>query len=317
MKKIFSYISIFFIAISLFMPFVAGAVPVTPKTESSTSGVYKLLAPIGNLVSINTNSIGDYFNVIFKIAIGLCGALAVVMIIISSIQYMGDESVFGKTEAKSKIFSSVLGLLIALGSYALLNTINPDLLGSKGLTIEQVTINISPDVPQATPRPGDVYPGTSYKYGAAWPSEDKKNKPDDYERGILEKLGISVKKPPCIEVGQTDCTSVYNLDTKYVELLKKIAGKDSEIEITGGTEFWLHGANTLRVHYPGGWVIDLEKTPTLTTYVHGLTKKHLDKWADGGADCYYDSTYGIGMVEEASHFHAMNGKCDINNQGSM
>jgi hypothetical protein len=65
------------------------------------------------------------------------------MIVIGGVQYMGDESIFGKTEAKSKIFSAVLGLIIALGSYALLNTINPDLLGKKGLKIETVSVELN------------------------------------------------------------------------------------------------------------------------------------------------------------------------------
>ena len=103
---------------------------------------YNLLAPIGGLKEVKTDSIGDYFNTIFKIAIGLCGALAVIMIVIGGVQYMGDESVFGKTEAKSKIMSAILGLLIALGAFALLNTIDPALTGKNGLNVDQVTAEI-------------------------------------------------------------------------------------------------------------------------------------------------------------------------------
>jgi lipoprotein-anchoring transpeptidase ErfK/SrfK len=125
--------------------------------------VYTLLAPIGTLVNAPEN-MGDYFNIIFKIAIGLCAALAVVMIVISGIQYMGDESVFSKTEAKSKITSAIFGLLIALGSWALLNTINPDLLGGKGVNIKQVSAEII-DLPDAGD--GDIDPDFAkkdYKY---------------------------------------------------------------------------------------------------------------------------------------------------------
>lgn len=114
------------------------------KLTTSTSdcySVYKLLAPIGDLKEA-PNNMGDYFNTIFLIAIGLCGALAVVMIVIGGVQYMGDESIFGKTEAKSRITSAILGLLIALGSWVLLNTINPDLLGNKGVNIKQVSAEI-------------------------------------------------------------------------------------------------------------------------------------------------------------------------------
>jgi len=113
---------------------------------TSTPNTYELLAPIGNL-KFAPDNIGEYFNTIFMIAIGLCGALAVIMIVLGGIQYMGDESIFGKTEAKSKIMAAILGLLIALGSYALLNTINPDLLNG-GVHIDQVSAEIV-DLPDA------------------------------------------------------------------------------------------------------------------------------------------------------------------------
>jgi len=108
--------------------------------KSTSSDVYTLLAPIGELKTAPSN-FGDYVNTIFKIAIGLCGALAVIMIIIGGIQYMGNESIFGKTEAKGQITNAILGLLIAIGSYALLNTINPDLLKTN-IAIKQVIASI-------------------------------------------------------------------------------------------------------------------------------------------------------------------------------
>jgi len=116
--------------------------------------VYKMLAPIGTITCMDSsgvdkkcigNNIGEYLNFIFKFLIGLCAALAVIMLIISGITYMGDESVFGKTEAKSKMFSAILGLIIALGAYALLNTINPDLTGVNGLNVSAAEIKISAD----------------------------------------------------------------------------------------------------------------------------------------------------------------------------
>lgn len=115
---------------------------VNPQKNITFEKDYQLLAPIGELKEIDTDNIGKYFNTIFLIAIGLAGALAVIMIIIAGVQWMGTDSVFGKTEAKKQITNAVLGLLIALGSYALLNTIDPALLGTKGLTVDQVEIDL-------------------------------------------------------------------------------------------------------------------------------------------------------------------------------
>lgn len=122
--------------------------PIT--TPPADDGTYHLLAPIPGLGQITaTTNIGDYFNIIFKIAIGLCAVLAVVMIVLGGIQYMGDESVFGKTEAKSQIGKAILGLLIAIGSYALLNTINPAMLGTNGVNIAQVSAEIQDETETA------------------------------------------------------------------------------------------------------------------------------------------------------------------------
>jgi len=109
-----------------------------PNTDSSNT--YKLLAPLGpKYKEVQTNDIGEYFNQFFNIAIGLAGALAVIMIVIGGVQWMGSESIFGKAEGKKRVVQAILGLLIAVASYALLNTLNPDLLGKKGLHVDQIT----------------------------------------------------------------------------------------------------------------------------------------------------------------------------------
>lgn len=189
MKKLSSYILSILLIINVFAPFgislnnkdigislnknIAQADEVKDidaKKAIENSNTYTLLAPIGDLKEINTsggtcpgnpdisNGIGCYLNIIFKIAIGLAGALAVIMIVIGGVQYMGDESVFGKTEAKSKIISAILGLFIALGAFALLNTIDPALTGKNGLTIDQVTAQIDDETETAPDAP--VYSGS-------------------------------------------------------------------------------------------------------------------------------------------------------------
>ncbi|MEA3399566.1 MAG: pilin [Patescibacteria group bacterium] len=124
----------------------------------SITGDYNLLAPIGGLTSIDGDTdIGDYLNTIFKIIIGLCGVLAVIMIVIGGIQYMGEESIFGKSQAKNRILSAVFGLLLALGAYSLLNTIDPNLLGEKGLNVMNKVIEITGDVnAPVNTKPADV-----------------------------------------------------------------------------------------------------------------------------------------------------------------
>jgi hypothetical protein len=114
----------------------------TPRQSLVARDEYTLLVPIGDIESIGPETnIGQYINLMFRIILGLSGAIAVVMIVVYGIAWMGDESVFGKTAAKEKIGNAILGLLLALGAYAILYTVNPDLLGGE-LKLKTVSVEI-------------------------------------------------------------------------------------------------------------------------------------------------------------------------------
>lgn len=123
--------------------------------QASNKTIYRLLAPFGGITCMDWSkdnkdpacigsNIGEYLNLIFRIGIGLCAVLAVIMLIVNGIMYMGEESVFGKTEAKKRLLNSVIGLLLALGSWVILNTINPALTGKDGLSISSAETVITP-----------------------------------------------------------------------------------------------------------------------------------------------------------------------------
>jgi hypothetical protein len=120
----------------------------TTTFAQSTGGTYTFLAPIGNFITgtIDLKSAGGittYLQSWFTIAIGIAGVLAVVMIVICGIKLMGTPSASAKSEAKECIRNAIFGLLLAIGSWALLFTINPQL----------VTSNIIMDVSSAPPPP--------------------------------------------------------------------------------------------------------------------------------------------------------------------
>lgn len=74
-------------------------------------------------------NIGEYIQVIYTYAISAAGIIAVLVIIVSGIQWTasaGNSSVI--SSAKSRIVNSLVGLLIAVGSYVILNTLNPYLI---------------------------------------------------------------------------------------------------------------------------------------------------------------------------------------------
>jgi hypothetical protein len=110
-------------------------------------GQYCLLAPLPNIdssVDFKGTSIGKYLNGIFKFMIGLSGVLAVVMLVLGGIQYMSTDAISGKEAGKERMTSSILGLLLALGAFVILNTISPTLT-NLGLTIDKQEISIIGD----------------------------------------------------------------------------------------------------------------------------------------------------------------------------
>jgi cell wall-associated NlpC family hydrolase len=119
-------------------------------TPASTGTNYQLLAPLPdpdnngapleNFV-IDDSALGKYLNLLIQLVIGISGVLAVVMIVMGGIEYMGSELISSKEAGKDKIQNALFGLLIALGAWALLNTINGDLLNSD-VKIDQATVTI-------------------------------------------------------------------------------------------------------------------------------------------------------------------------------
>lgn len=91
---------------------------------------YTLLAPLpltgGELVTKITPA--NYVSGFIKLLIGIAAVLAVFMIVWGGFEYVLTEAVASKTDAKDRITKAILGLLLALSSYLILNTINPDLV---------------------------------------------------------------------------------------------------------------------------------------------------------------------------------------------
>ena len=106
---------VLFLAIISFDP--AGAAP------------YSLLQPIEKVKQANT--IVDYVTNLVPLVIMLAAVLAVVQIVIGGMEWALSESITGKGEGKDRISMALLGLFIALLSYLILNTINPDLVNLK------------------------------------------------------------------------------------------------------------------------------------------------------------------------------------------
>ena len=79
-------------------------------------------------VSPEGGGLVNYINYIFNAALGIGGILAFVMIVVGGVKLMvsgGNPSKI--SDAKDQITSAIIGLLLLLGSWLILNTINPQL----------------------------------------------------------------------------------------------------------------------------------------------------------------------------------------------
>lgn len=232
--------------------------------------------------------LGKFMNIFIDIFIGIVAAIAMIMIVMGGINYVMSDLVTSKEDAKNNIQNAILGLVIALTCYLVLNTINPNLLNLCLDGIPKVSIELE-DIPQ---KAVDGYYGNGqFKSGARW----------DDSIAQLSKLprGVTVNKNECTTIGQQNCTSVRGLNTYIINTIangcwESQGKKDCNIIITGGTENWLHSASG--THRPGSSTIDLSPTADINKYLTGKTTPPTPntKLIKNGINYYYHENHGAG-----------------------
>ncbi len=107
---------------------------------AADNATYKLLQPLPGvsgaqpLVSVGGtghNPFIDYISYLVPFTIGLAALLAVVEIVVGGLEYGFSISPGTQTDGKERMQYALYGLLIALTSYLVLKTINPDLVNLK------------------------------------------------------------------------------------------------------------------------------------------------------------------------------------------
>jgi hypothetical protein len=114
-----------------------------------------LLAPaIGHAAIFEFPKSGDslatYISKLYDVALAIGGILAVLMIVVGGIYFSVSGAVDKQAEGKEMIISALFGLLLLLGSYVLLNTINPELVKLKSPVPENVSPLLKPAAPAST-----------------------------------------------------------------------------------------------------------------------------------------------------------------------
>lgn len=92
---------------------------------------YTFLEPLPGLEEAESQEglFTKYASNIFILSLGIAAVLAVFMIVVGGVQYAATSiNPSAKEAAKKRIWGAISGLLIILGAYLILYTINPDLV---------------------------------------------------------------------------------------------------------------------------------------------------------------------------------------------
>jgi len=163
------------ISVGAILCFVVFPGIVIAQADTSVPIKYVPLAPLPGTGSSNapgaTVELATYLPGIFRLSIAAAGALAVIMIVIGGVQYISTDAISGKSEGKERIQNALVGLLLAIASYAILYTINPNTV-KFNLSIKRPTESTaSPQTssPAASPNPGGNGAGICFAPGGAKP----------------------------------------------------------------------------------------------------------------------------------------------------
>jgi len=95
---------------------------------------YHLMVPLPTASGTVTEveGITDYIKTIYLFAMGIAGVLAMALIVVGGFQWLTATGNTGTiSQAKARINNALLGLVVLLSAYLLLNTINPALVNLK------------------------------------------------------------------------------------------------------------------------------------------------------------------------------------------
>lgn len=116
---------------------------------------YQLTTPFAGFERGATPGIGDYISGLYVYALGVVGVVALGAIIFWGVVYtLSAGMVTKKQDAIDGITQAVYGLLLLLGAYLVLYTINPALVTLREPGVEKLLVAPAITGPSEQPRPG-------------------------------------------------------------------------------------------------------------------------------------------------------------------
>lgn len=106
-----------------------GATLSTPGATVGVPGTVEGYVPLEPLTPYGQyRDFGDYLSTMYQLVVTIGALIAVVMLVTGGVRYMLSEGFTDIDKAKLRIRSALTGLLVLVGSFLILYTINPNLL---------------------------------------------------------------------------------------------------------------------------------------------------------------------------------------------
>jgi len=179
-----------------------------------------------------------YLSGLFNLSIGIAALLAFVMISWGGFTYMTTDAINGKEEGREKIKEAVYGLLLVIGAYAILYTINPQILAFD-LRIQK------PDL-------SNIKDGALIVNTLSGPSLAS----DEVNRVALQTAGVNIYARACTPGTVQGCVNVDRINPTILAGLTRLVQatcRDTCISIQGGSE----GGHTSGGPHGRGSAVDL------------------------------------------------------------
>lgn len=186
----------------------------------------------------------------YQIALGLAGAAALGVLIYGAILWTVSGAVSSKKDAMEWIAGAIWGLVLLLGAYLILYTINPDLVKLKGPEELIKSIEIAPPTSVAPPS----YAATPVKGLSEQEARDR-----------LKAAAIQTK-PICMAGQSTNCVNLEGIRDTTINEAVFLASQVgfSNTFITAGTE----AGHSVGIYSHGnGYKIDIRPNSTLNSYI--------------------------------------------------
>lgn len=218
---------------------------------------YSVLAPLPGIgdTGAGTSNLNSYLPAAFRLTVGIAIALAFIFITIGGITYATSDSLTGKQDGRNYIENAILGLLLVIGSYVILYTINPQIL------------NLSIVIPRPNP------PAQQVTLTSGTPLTQPQLADDQTIRQRLAGSQITVNANPCANGQTRGCTNLNGLPENAITGLTALRNAcNCPLVITGGTE----GGHSS--HKPGVPIVDLRPSAGLNRYILNSVNNPSDKY---------------------------------------